>query len=100
MGIVDKVRKVIDWKPPSSKQSGIINADTLYSDQTINYVEMYYNDNKIYTNVWYKWSGTSKKSGETIEAKGYAWFRWENGKAVEAYNAFDPTAYNAAMSLE
>jgi len=46
VGIVDKVKKVIDWKPPSSKQSGIINADTLYSDQTINYVEMYYNENK------------------------------------------------------
>ena len=61
---------------------------------------MYYNDDKIYTNVWYEWSGTSKKSGETIEAKGYAWFRWENGKAVEVYNAFDPTTYNAAMSLE
>ena len=26
VGIVDKVRKVIDWKPPSSKQSGITNA--------------------------------------------------------------------------
>ena len=23
MGIVDKVKKVIDWKPPSSKESGI-----------------------------------------------------------------------------
>ena len=51
MGIVDKVRKVIDWKPPSSKQSGIIDADTLYSDQTINYVEMYYNDNKRVVNA-------------------------------------------------
>ena len=61
---------------------------------------MYYNDNKIYTNVWYKWSATSKKSGELIEARGYAWFRWENGKAVEVYNAFDPTAYNSAMNLE
>jgi hypothetical protein len=71
-----------------------INHSDVYS------ATMYYNDNKIYTNVWYKWSGASKKSGETIEAKGYAWFRWENGKAVEAYNAFDPTAYNAAMSLE
>ena len=45
MGIIDKVKKVIDWKPPSSKQSGITNADKLYSDETIGYVEMYYNDN-------------------------------------------------------
>ena len=37
MGIVDKVKKIIDWKPPSSKESGIINADTLYSNETINY---------------------------------------------------------------
>ena len=43
---------------------------------------------------------TSKKSGELIEAKVYARFRWENGKAIEVYNAFDPTAYNATMSLE
>ena len=42
----------------------------------------------------------AKKNGELIEARGYAWFRWENGKAVEVYNAFDPTAYNSAMNLE
>ena len=51
MGIVDKVKKIIDWKPPSSKESGIINADTLYSNETINYVEMYYNDNKRVVNA-------------------------------------------------
>ena len=51
MGIVDKVKKIIDWKPPSSKESGIINADTLYSNETINYVEMYYNDNQRVINA-------------------------------------------------
>ena len=46
MGIIDKVKKVIDWKPPSSKQSGVTDADKLYSDETIGYVEMYYNHNQ------------------------------------------------------
>lgn len=58
---------------------------------------MYYNDGKIFTNVWYNWSAVIKSSGEPLEAKGYAWFQWEDGKVIEAYNAFDPTAYNAAM---
>tara|TARA_B100000780_G_scaffold261465_1_gene213921 strand:+ start:2140 stop:2640 length:501 start_codon:yes stop_codon:yes gene_type:complete len=61
---------------------------------------MYYNDGKIFTNVWYDWSGVAKSSGETIELKGYGWFKWENGKVVEAYNAFDPTAYNSIMSAQ
>tara|TARA_B100000900_G_scaffold338097_1_gene300147 strand:- start:255 stop:752 length:498 start_codon:yes stop_codon:yes gene_type:complete len=61
---------------------------------------MYYNDGNIYTNVWYNWSGVLKNNGDTLRLKGYAWFKWENGKAVEAYNAFDPTAYNAAIAIE
>ena len=51
MGIIDKVKKVIDWKPPSSRESGITDADKLYSDETIGYVEMYYNDNDRIINV-------------------------------------------------
>ena len=46
MGIVDKVKKVIDWKPPSSRESGVTMDEKLYSDETIAYVEMYYNENK------------------------------------------------------
>ena len=61
---------------------------------------MYYNDGKIFTNVWYDWSGVAKSTGETLELRGYGWFKWENGKVVEAYNAFDPTAYNAIMSAQ
>jgi len=61
---------------------------------------MYYNDGKIFTNVWYDWSGVAKSTGETLELKGYGWFKWENGKVVEAYNAFDPTAYNSIMSAQ
>lgn len=58
---------------------------------------MYYNDGKIFTNIWYNWSGVVKNTGETLNEMGYAWFRWEDGKVVQAYNAFDPTAYNAAV---
>ncbi|MBT7817626.1 MAG: hypothetical protein HN566_12900 [Polaribacter sp.] len=51
MGIVDKVMKGVGWKPPSSKQSGITDADTLYSDKTIRYVKMYYDEDVRVINV-------------------------------------------------
>ncbi len=51
MGIVDKVMKGVGWKPPTSKQSGITDADTLYSEETIRYVEMYYNEDIRVINV-------------------------------------------------
>ncbi|CAI8327580.1 MAG: Uncharacterised protein [Flavobacterium sp. SCGC AAA160-P02] len=70
------------------------------SHNNVDTATMYYNDGSIYTNVWYDWSGNIKATGETLEARGYAWFKWENGKVVEAYNAFDPTAYNAVMNSE
>lgn len=59
---------------------------------------MYYNDGAIFTNYWYTWTATSKKTKEVLTLKGYCWFKWENDKVIEVYNAFDPTAYNAAMS--
>jgi hypothetical protein len=59
---------------------------------------MGYNNGRVFTNLWYDWSAVIKSSGETLTAKGYGWFEWQDGKVVEAYNAFDPTAYNAAMS--
>ena len=39
MGVLEK----LGWKPPSSKQSGITEADTLYSDDVIKYVELFLN---------------------------------------------------------
>ena len=59
---------------------------------------MYYNDGQIFTNYWYTWSAVSKKTNNEIIIKGYCWFKWENDKVVEVYNAFDPTAYNAEMA--
>ena len=61
---------------------------------------MYYNNGSIYTNTWYDWSGENNSTGEMLNIKGYGWFKWENGQVVEAYNAFDPTAYSAAMNRQ
>jgi hypothetical protein len=44
MGIVNKVMEKVGWKPPTSKESGITDSDTLFSDKIISYVEMFYND--------------------------------------------------------
>jgi len=55
---------------------------------------MFYNNGEIYTNYWYTWNGTNKKTGELLSLRGHAWFKWDGLKVVEAYNAFDPTEYN------
>ena len=57
-----------------------------------NTTTMFYNSGDIYTNYWYTWNGTNKKTGETLVLRGYAWFKWDGLKVIEAYNAFDPTA--------
>ena len=59
-----------------------------------NTTTMFYNNGEIYTNYWYTWNGTNKKTGKLLAARGYAWFKWDGLKVVEAYNAFDPTEYN------
>ena len=55
---------------------------------------MFYNNGEIYTNYWYTWNGTNKKTGELLSIRGHAWFKWDGLKVIEAYNAFDPTEYN------
>jgi|TARA_B100001113_G_scaffold140228_1_gene114948 hypothetical protein len=47
VGVLEK----LGWKPPSSKQSGITDADTLFSDKTITHIEKYYNEEVRYINV-------------------------------------------------
>ena len=59
---------------------------------------MYYNDGNIFTNYWYTWTAKSKKTSNELTLRGYCWFKWENDKVVEVYNAFDPTGYNQEMS--
>ena len=51
----------------------------------------------IFTHYWYTWKATSRKTGEEISIRGYAWMKWKNDKVEAMYNAFDPTLYNASM---
>ena len=46
--------------------------------------------------IWH--SATSKKNKTELTLRGYCWFKWEDDKVIEVYNAFDPTAYSAEMS--
>ncbi len=39
-----------------------------------------------------------QQTGELLVARGYAWFKWDGLKVIEAYNAFDPTEYNKVFS--
>ena len=59
---------------------------------------MYYNDGNVFTNYWYTWTATSKKNKTELTLRGYCWFKWEDDKVIEVYNAFDPTAYSVEMS--
>jgi hypothetical protein len=52
----------------------------------------------IYTHYWYTWKATSKKTGEEISIRGYAWMKWRGDKVEATYNAFDPTLYNASLN--
>jgi hypothetical protein len=45
MGLLNKLMSSVGWKPPSSKQSGITSADTLYNEMTVKFVDLYYNKN-------------------------------------------------------
>ena len=51
----------------------------------------------IFTHYWYTWKATSKKTGEEISIRGYAWMKWRGDKVEAIYNAFDPTLYNAQI---
>tara|TARA_B110000003_G_scaffold111447_1_gene114073 strand:+ start:8201 stop:8701 length:501 start_codon:yes stop_codon:yes gene_type:complete len=70
------------------------------SHNNVDIATMHYNNGNVFTNVWYDWSGIVKSTGDKLELRGYGWFKWENEKVIEAYNAFDPTAYNAVLSSQ
>ena len=55
---------------------------------------MYYNNGEVFTNSWYDWSGISKATNDTLNIRGYAYYKWEGDKIVKMHNAFDPTLYN------
>ena len=63
----------------------------------VNATTMFYNNGKVFTNTWYDWSGSSKKTGDLVELRGYCAWEWKDDKIISVYNAFDPTEYNKAF---
>jgi hypothetical protein len=73
--------------------SGHKNFDNILHSNVIA-TTMFYNNGRVYTNSWYDWSGTSKKTGNEVKLRGYCSWGWEGDKIISVYNAFDPTQYN------
>ncbi len=73
--------------------SGHENFDNILHSNVIA-TTMFYNNGRVYTNSWYDWSGTSKKTGNEVKLRGYCSWGWEDDKIISVYNAFDPTQYN------
>ena len=55
---------------------------------------MMYNNDRMFTNMWYTWKGVVRETGEELSIRGYAWFEWDGERVVGFYNAFDPTEYD------
>jgi hypothetical protein len=55
---------------------------------------MMYNNDRMFTNMWYVWKGVVRETGEELSIRGYAWFEWDGERVVGFYNAFDPTEYD------
>ena len=55
---------------------------------------MMYNNDRMFTNMWYVWKGIVRETGEELSIRGYAWFEWDGERVVGFYNAFDPTEYD------
>ena len=55
---------------------------------------MMYNNDRMFTNMWYTWKGVVKETGEELSIRGYAAFEWDAERVVGFYNAFDPTEYD------
>ena len=67
-----------------------------YKDWTT--ATMHLDDGKVYTNLWYIWSATSKATGITLNNPVHTWMRWEGDKIAEAAFIFNPTEYIANMT--
>ena len=55
---------------------------------------MMYNNDRMFTNMWYTWKGVVRETGEELSIRGYACFEWDGERVVGFYNAFDPTEYD------
>ena len=97
----DAVFYVNDTKlTPSEVVDGFMTGHEYYKEiKNINRTTttMFYNNGDVYTNYWYTWNGTNKSTGELLSLRGYAYFKWDGLKVIEAYNAFDPTEYLKAF---
>ena len=67
-----------------------------YKDWTT--ATMHLDDGKVYTNLWYIWSATSKATGVTLNNPVHTWMRWEGDKIAEAAFILNPTEYIANMT--
>ena len=59
---------------------------------------MFYNNDRMFTNMWYTWKGVVRETGEELSIRGYATFEWDGERVIGFYNAFDPTEYNRPSS--
>ena len=59
---------------------------------------MFYNNDRMFTNMWYTWKGVVRETGEELSIRGYATFEWDGERVIGFYNAFDPTEYNRSSS--
>ena len=77
--------------------TGFSNGHNYFNDiahSNVTVTTMYYDNGEVFTNSWYDWSGISKATNDTLNIRGYAYYKWEGDKIVKMHNAFDPTLYN------
>jgi len=77
--------------------TGFSNGHNYFNDiahSNVTVTTMYYNNGEVFTNSWYDWSGISKATNDTLNIRGYAYYKWEGDKIAKMHNAFDPTLYN------
>ena len=70
--------------------------DVRHEDMVV--TTMFYNNDRMFTNMWYTWKGVVRETGEELSTRGYAWFEWDGERVVGFYNAFDPREYDRTSS--
>ena len=81
--------------------TGFSNGHNYFNDiahSNVTVTTMYYNNGEVFTNSWYDWSGISKATNDTLNIRGYAYYKWEGDKIAKMHNAFDPTLYNQELT--
>ncbi|MAW42131.1 MAG: hypothetical protein CMJ30_06950 [Phycisphaerae bacterium] len=70
--------------------------DVRHEDMVV--TTMFYNNDRMFTNMWYTWKGVVRETGEELSTRGYACFEWDGERVVGFYNAFDPREYDRTSS--